>query len=47
MIRQGLVEGLLASDNDDLRDWGTRIKNYSLKYEETQRVCSLVLAKES
>ena len=36
--RQNFTEGLLESESNELRDWGTRIKNFSESYEETCRV---------
>jgi len=34
---QHLVEGLLTSESNELKEWGVRIKEFSLNYEETNR----------
>jgi len=37
---QNLIEGLLDSESNELRGWGTRIKNFSIGYEQYHRELS-------
>jgi len=42
MNRQHLVATLEESESSELREWGTRIKNFSLSHEEAYRVKTLI-----